>query len=144
MIFLNIFLTSCTLWGGWGRERERARLHILNIKQANCKEGTFQLSSLPYFPSILILPSCPPAIRHTICSSSLLLHIMTKWMSTVALLLKELLIQYPAQTKERSLQFCVELQLCIYQKCTILTTGTQQLVYTALLRLIFRPHFIAL
>ena len=53
-------------------EEERLA-HILNIKQANCKEETFlplegkRTSSLP---SILILPSCPPAIRHTLSEAS--------------------------------------------------------------------------
>ena len=57
-----------------GVVRENWRLaHILNIKQANCKEETFlplegkRTSSLP---SILILPSCPPAIRHTLSEAS--------------------------------------------------------------------------
>ena len=52
---------------------EERLAHILNIKQANCKEETFlplegkRTSSLP---SILILPSCPPAIRHTLSEAS--------------------------------------------------------------------------
>ena len=45
--------------------------HILNIKQANCKEETFlPLRARRRLPSILILPSCPPAIRHTLSEAS--------------------------------------------------------------------------
>ena len=55
-----------------GVVRENWRLaHILNIKQANCKEETFlPLRARRRLPSILILPSCPPAIRHTLSEAS--------------------------------------------------------------------------